>query len=631
MRNHRIALPISLFVLTAFLAACPDERVDPVDDTLECEPGFDGASGACADVNECLTANGGCDENRECLNSPGGVSCGECRTGFTRFGDFGCDDVDECRDGSDNCAADEKCSNLPGSFTCSTCPSGFLPDGRGNCDDIDECLTDNGGCDVLRDCINVAGSFSCDDCLAGFDNAGDRRCEDTNECLVGNGGCDANRACVNDEGSSSCGECGAGFTPFGQTACADVDECIAGSDTCPNDRVCTNTSGAFTCELCPAGFETNNLGGCNDRNECDVDNGGCSAQRACINELGTSRCGGCPQGFAVDGAFACRDVNECLTNNGGCVNRACLNDVGSSSCDTCDAGFEEATATQCNDINECLIAPNGGCDFATDCINLPGTSFCTACPGGLEVDGFPITGEVRCPEALLVEVLGFSIGPGPIDGTTWDGTGNVPQSTFDAIRAAISTFNPLVGFVAAVGGPLLASSVDAPDSFGTITLNGNDDGLNLTKAYSYFTNDNEFAPKIDSADFSPKQNFCTLTSAPSYSVILGQANSVRIALKDEDNLFDDDLGVVNLTEAQLVAAANAMSGGAAGSAFVDTTDGRERAPILDVNVVVRPITVDELNDANVQCFADSCQYSFDGVCDEPQFCLTGTDSFDCGR
>jgi hypothetical protein len=231
-----------------------------------------------------------------------------------------------------------------------------------------------------------------------------------------------------------------------------------------------------------------------------------------------------------------------------------------------------------------------------------------------------------------VEVLGFSIGPGPIDGTTWDGTGNVPQSTFDAIGRAIAAFNPLVGIGATVVGPLLASSVDAPDSFGSITLNGNDDGLNLTRSYTYFTNDNEFAPKIDSADFSPVQNFCRLTSAPSYSVILGQANSVRIALRDEDNLFDDDLGVVNLTEAQLVAAANAMSGGAAGSAFIDTTDRRERAPILDVNVVVRGVTIDELIEANTQCLGgESCTFSSDGFCDEPQFCVPGTDSFDCGR
>lgn len=572
----------------------------------ECGPGFAAAGTSCVDVNECADNNGGCNENRECLNDEGSFSCGECRAGFLKFGDTQCEDVDECADGTAHCRDDENCTNLPGTFSCSVCPTGFLADGRGNCVDIDECLTDNGGCDVLRDCVNEDGGFSCSDCAVGFANDGALRCTDVDECLTANGGCDVNRSCINSEGSVSCGECRPGFVTFGATGCEDIDECSAGTDDCATNKVCNNAAGSFSCDDCPSGFVTDNQGGCSDVDECAVSDGGCApGQRSCVNDVGTFHCTDCPAGFANDGPTGCRDVDECLTGNGGCVNRACENLVGSRQCGACSTGFAEATATRCDDIDECTLTPNGGCDFSTTCINTPGSRTCGDCPGGLVVNGAVLTGETACPGYMLVEILGFTFGPGPGDGTTWDGTGSVPASTYQAIANAISGFNPLVGLAAEIGGPLLASSVDAPDSYGTFQLSGDDDELNFTRGYNYFENSNDFMPAIDVFDFSPTPpNFCGITTRPAFAMKIGAFNGILISLQDADNLFDDDMGSVNISESQAIDASNAMNGdtGApAGSVYIDTSEGQDHARILEVQVLARPQTYAQLVDAESVC------------------------------
>lgn len=589
--------PLGLF-LSALLVLVEGCQPPPVD----CEPGFVVDGRNCVDENECSTSNGGCDENRECLNAEGSSSCGACRSGYEPFGDTQCDDIDECRDNLDDCNNDENCTNLPGTFSCSRCPTGYRADGRGGCLDIDECLTDDGGCEVLRECINVDGGFACEDCPSGYDNEGDFRCTDTNECLVDNGGCNSNRPCVNEEATSSCGDCAAGYTNFGRLDCLDVDECSMGLDNCPSNKVCTNTAGTFTCEDCASGYVTDNQGGCLDVDECADNGGGCDpGMRTCVNDVGSYHCTDCPTGYANSGATTCVDVDECESNNGGCENRNCENLMGSNTCGACFSGFVEATATRCDDMNECAIN-NGGCDPATGCTNVPGTFACGECPGGFEVNGERLTGESECPSFVLVQILGFTFGPGPGDGTTWDGTSSVPSSTYQAIADAITGFNPIVGMAASIGGPLLASSVDAPDAFGSFTLNGDDLEYNYWRSYTLLTQDNEFTPSIDETEYlTAPPNFCGITSGPAFALAVGNFNSVLITLQEEDNLFDDDLGVVNISEAQAIAASNAMANGQVGDAWIDTSGGRDRATILEVHVIARPATGQELLDAEAGC------------------------------
>ncbi|KAK3276029.1 hypothetical protein CYMTET_15882, partial [Cymbomonas tetramitiformis] len=61
-------------------------------------------------------------------------------------------------------------------------------------------------------------------------------------------------------------------------------------------------------------------------------------------------------------------------------------------CKACPSGYE-GDGVECADLDECAVTPNGGCDNATACINLPdgaGRS-CTMCP-----EGMTGSGETEC-------------------------------------------------------------------------------------------------------------------------------------------------------------------------------------------------------------------------------------------
>jgi hypothetical protein len=122
----------------------------------ECAPGWDGAPGSCADVDEC-DAPSPCSDNATCINTDGGFFCA-CESGFAKDDNGECVDKDECEDGTSLCHPNATCTNTAGSFTCE-CKDGYEGDGS-VCRDTNECDEDD-ACEANATCTNTKGSFEC--------------------------------------------------------------------------------------------------------------------------------------------------------------------------------------------------------------------------------------------------------------------------------------------------------------------------------------------------------------------------------------------------------------------------------------------------------------------------------------
>lgn len=109
---------------------------DPLDSGIAdagCPTGYEEATGACTDIDECAHPGGGpCGTAaKTCTNTLGSYSC-SCVSGFEADPTGGaCHDIDECTTTDDNCDHEPTaCVNNEGAFAC-TCPSGFIGNGRG--------------------------------------------------------------------------------------------------------------------------------------------------------------------------------------------------------------------------------------------------------------------------------------------------------------------------------------------------------------------------------------------------------------------------------------------------------------------------------------------------------------------
>jgi hypothetical protein len=98
--------------------------------------------------------------------------------------------------------------------------------------------------------------------------------------------------------------------------------------------------------------------------------------------------------------------------------------------------------------------------------------------GGQNVDaGTSTDGKVSSPDAaggysgrwVSVEIVDAIIAPGKADGTSWDGTVNIPQSVLNALGTALAGGDPVGGTLAVLAGPDLNNailSLDKPDAYG---------------------------------------------------------------------------------------------------------------------------------------------------------------------
>ncbi|XP_023942426.2 cubilin-like [Bicyclus anynana] len=174
----------------------------------------------------------------------------------------------------------------------------------------------------------------------------------------------------------------------------DVNECrnFAGTDLgCQNGATCINRPGSYEC-ICKPGWYgldcTRTAKNCSGGDFEMCGHGMCLP----ITSGEGIKCI-CNQGWTTDGTGAClQDVNECLSGQGSrcSVNPRveCINLPGSFRCGACPKGYE-GDGFACYDVDECLTIPNGGCSMSplVSCYNTVGSRICGACPPDYQGDG----------------------------------------------------------------------------------------------------------------------------------------------------------------------------------------------------------------------------------------------------
>ncbi|XP_017135474.1 cubilin homolog isoform X2 [Drosophila miranda] len=214
------------------------------------------------------------------------------------------------------------------------------------------------------------------------------------ECL--SSPCQNGGTCYDEYRAFQC-DCAAGWQ--GPTCEDDVNECfdLAGTDlaACMNSGRCINTPGSFRC-VCRNGYTGTH---CRLRqNKCLAGDSSemCGEHGTCVHSVSTPAgyvCV-CDQGWTwadnnatTASASPCtRDVDECVPSMNPCHNE-CINLPGSYRCGACPPGYT-GDGRLCRDIDECTVA-NGGCSLRprVTCINTEGSHLCGRCPVGWTGDG----------------------------------------------------------------------------------------------------------------------------------------------------------------------------------------------------------------------------------------------------
>ncbi|CAH2083519.1 unnamed protein product [Euphydryas editha] len=184
----------------------------------------------------------------------------------------------------------------------------------------------------------------------------------------------------------------------------DVNECrnFAGTDLgCQNGATCVNTPGSYQC-ICKPGWY--GIDCTRTAKNCSQGDFEMCGHGICIPvESGQGIKCLCNQGWTSNGNdVAClTDVNECESGQGvRCsVNPRveCINLPGSFRCGACPNGYE-GDGFACYDIDECLTIPNGGCSTSpmVSCHNTIGSRICGTCPVGYQGDGITCIWRGSC-------------------------------------------------------------------------------------------------------------------------------------------------------------------------------------------------------------------------------------------
>ncbi|XP_034481448.1 cubilin homolog [Drosophila innubila] len=191
--------------------------------------------------------------------------------------------------------------------------------------------------------------------------------------------------------------CPAGWQ--GVTCEDDVNECfdLASTDlaVCMNDAQCINTPGSYRC-VCRKGYSGTH---CRlHQNACLANQSAelCGSHGTCLtssNDAGFVCI--CDQGWtwadtnvSMASPSPCtRDVDECAPDINPCHNE-CINLPGSFRCGACPPGYT-GDGKFCRDLDECADGNNGGCSQrpTVNCINTEGSYRCGRCPVGWTGDG----------------------------------------------------------------------------------------------------------------------------------------------------------------------------------------------------------------------------------------------------
>ncbi|KAH8370982.1 hypothetical protein KR093_005865, partial [Drosophila rubida] len=185
----------------------------------------------------------------------------------------------------------------------------------------------------------------------------------------------------------------------GVTCEDDVNECfdLASTDlaVCMNDAQCINTPGSYRC-VCRTGYTgvhcrlQHNV--CLSNQSAEL----CGSHGTCLPASnGAGYVCVCDQGWTwadanvtrASASPCTRDVNECAPEINPCHDE-CINLPGSFRCAACPPGYT-GDGKYCRDIDECRDGNNGGCSQrpTVSCTNTEGSYRCGRCPIGWTGDG----------------------------------------------------------------------------------------------------------------------------------------------------------------------------------------------------------------------------------------------------
>ncbi|XP_034105808.1 LOW QUALITY PROTEIN: cubilin homolog [Drosophila albomicans] len=185
----------------------------------------------------------------------------------------------------------------------------------------------------------------------------------------------------------------------GATCEDDVNECFdlasTDLDVCMNDAQCINTPGSYRC-VCRTGYSGVHCrlhhNACLSNQSAEL----CGSHGTCLS---ASNAAGyvciCDQGWTwadanvtqASASPCTRDVDECAPEINPCHDE-CINLPGSFRCAACPPGYT-GDGKYCRDIDECRDGNNGGCSQrpTVSCINTEGSFRCGRCPIGWTGDG----------------------------------------------------------------------------------------------------------------------------------------------------------------------------------------------------------------------------------------------------
>ena len=146
------------------------------------------------------------------------------------------------------------------------------------------------------------------------------------------------------------------------------------------------------------------------------------------------------------------------------------------------------------------------------------------------------------PSYVNIDILSALLGPSKSDGTSWDESPTVPSSITDGLALALEApgTGPILNFMASAA----VQALSKPDPIGGGQLDqgtGFDPTLNIELANETNNTEDTFEP--------------TWPGPPGWrSVRLSSALKLRMTIRDEDLVYNDDVGVATVTYADVVAA-----------------------------------------------------------------------------
>ncbi|XP_017884490.1 cartilage oligomeric matrix protein [Ceratina calcarata] len=203
-------------------------------------------------------------------------------------------------------------------------------------------------------------------------------CEYESPCFPG-------ATCYDTRHGPRCGACPPHYTGDGRH-CIQIN--CAHRPCYPSVPCHNRRNGSFICGRCPPGHIGDGINCEAQGDPCALSP--CGPRTTCerISRPPYYRCGACAHGYISNGT-ACVEINECDVTEPCYPGVRCINLKPGFKCDPCPKGYTGPTIEgfgleiarsvkqTCTDINECDYN-NGGCGRGVECINTPGSHYCSA-------------------------------------------------------------------------------------------------------------------------------------------------------------------------------------------------------------------------------------------------------------